>query len=268
MKRVWLILAFCLCLLSPSGATQVFFPVTPQVFWTPLNGSNLNVWWDAQNTSKFVLSGSNVTSWTDSSANAVVATGVASPVYTTHIIHGESVVAFNGSSQYFTSTLSASAVPFTTVAVIQVDNSGFVRTITGASVNGGFEFRVSTTNTLVLNLQQTTLVCTSTGTITTSVPAVVSVSFDGTNCSFTINGSAAGSSTNTQTATSSTIRIGANTFGSDYFYQYMGDIIQFGAISTSELNKSIGYLAWKYGLQGSLPGTFPYAARPPYVNDP
>ena len=269
MKKLFL--SLCLILLAVLPASSVPLPLLlgggTCILWNPINGANLNAWWDAQNTSKFILSGSNVTSWTDSSPNAVVASGVANPVYTTNIINGNSVVAFNGNSQYLTTTLSSSTAPFTSVAIIKVDNSGFVRTILGASVNGGFEFRVNTSNTLSLNLQQTAAIGTSSGTITTSAAAVVSVSYDGTNYSFTINGTIVGSGTNAQTPTASTVRIGANTPGATFFYHYMGDIVQFGAVNTSELNKTIGYLAWKYGLQGNLPAGFPYQLRPPCTSD-
>lgn len=44
----------------------------------------------------------------------------------------------------------------------------------------------------------------------------------------------------------------------------VGEVRVFSAaLGTDDLYKEEGYLAWKWGLQGSLPGTHPYKAAPP-----
>lgn len=71
-------------------------------------------WWDAADTSSFVLSGSNVTTWKDKSGKGRDATGVSNPTRTL-TQNSKSVVSFNGSSQHLT---IASAVEPRTIACV------------------------------------------------------------------------------------------------------------------------------------------------------
>ena len=65
----------------------------------------------------------------------------------------------------------------------------------------------------------------------------------------------------------------AVTFGRDtdsatsYFGGYFAEIIVINDYTTGGGTKLEGYLAWKWGLVGSLPVTHPYKLRPPKVGD-
>jgi hypothetical protein len=52
---------------------------------------------------------------------------------------------------------------------------------------------------------------------------------------------------------------------------WVGDIAEFvlvtGDITTNDRQKMEGYLAWKWGVQGSLPGGHPYASAAPTLGD-
>jgi hypothetical protein len=60
--------------------------------------------------------------------------------------------------------------------------------------------------------------------------------------------------------------LGVNTNTSDYFALngYYGEVMYFNVqLSDANRQKIEGYLAWKWGLQASLPGGHPYASAAP-----
>jgi hypothetical protein len=82
------------------------------VLWTPLNlGSDLVAWWDPQDTANIVLSGSNVSSWTDkfSGIAATQATSGNQPVWSATARNGKAGLTFAGAQ-----TLNFTATGFPT----------------------------------------------------------------------------------------------------------------------------------------------------------
>ena len=60
--------------------------------------------------------------------------------------------------------------------------------------------------------------------------------------------------------------LGVNTNTGDYFVWngYYGEVMYFNVqLSDTNRQKIEGYLAWKWGLQASLPGGHPYASAAP-----
>lgn len=68
--------------------------------------------------------------------------------------------------------------------------------------------------------------------------------------------------TNTAGLGTSTRVIAAN--GAAYFDGWLAELVFFSAaLSSGDREKMEGYLAWKYGLEGNLPGAHPYAGAAP-----
>jgi hypothetical protein len=84
--------------------------------------------------------------------------------------------------------------------------------------------------------------------------------------SLTLNGSASGSTGGTANYTQGTLTLGIDTTGSGKYYNgYIMEILIFNGVIglTREFNTIEGYLAWKWGIQSSLPSTHPFAKCPP-----
>ena len=91
---------------------------------------------------------------------------------------------------------------------------------------------------------------------------------DGTNVIMYLNGNTMGSVNNPQTSAFAytTYAIGSrNTASASYSWNgLIGEIILFNsALTTPQRQQVEGYLAWKWGLQSSLPSTHAYAKFAP-----
>lgn len=85
-----------------------------------------------------------------------------------------------------------------------------------------------------------------------------------------VDGSAAGSNTsfhssgNTSSTNSQALNIGATGASLNRNFGRTAEIVYASsALGTSDRQKLEGYLAWRWGLQGSLPGGHPYKSTPP-----
>ena len=97
----------------------------------------------------------------------------------------------------------------------------------------------------------------------------ISTSADSTKNGFFINGSFSANTTSLGANNANTMTIGAfynGTYESDLFNGYMTEVVVYGGeISTADRQKTEGYLAHKFGLQGKLPLDHPYRIVKPTV---
>ena len=106
-------------------------------------------------------------------------------------------------------------------------------------------------------------------TIVQNVPFLVATQLDSTNSlgSMWFNGSFTGSGGMTSSNFASVgygIGTQAQTTTNETWQGYIGEVIMFNTILTTAQRQNVeGYLAWKWGLQGSLPYTHPNALAPP-----
>ena len=246
------------------------FPTVPRVltqkFFSPRNIAGCQLWLDAADRSSIVLSGLNVTQWNDKSGAANHATGTVAPTYDAATRN----ILFNGSSQYF--TLPNGAYPFGNTAY-----SIFIVAYTRNAANPQWVLAGGTSQSnqaIGLLFYTTNAVWHSwwineyrvDNSIVNNTPAVINISYSTTR-SIIVNGGLA--SVNSPGA----IRANANTpnyigrrpdSAVEFFNGGMGECIVFSSeLPTPQRQYIEGYLAWKWGLQGNLPASHPFAKFPP-----
>jgi hypothetical protein len=77
------------------------------------------------------------------------------------------------------------------------------------------------------------------------------------------NGTQVATSSDGTSITTGNLRIGRRTNGNDNIIGYLGDIIVTGALTTLEVEKLEGWMAWRYGQQSLLPSGHTYKNAPP-----
>lgn len=244
--------------------------------WIPTNISSLALWLDASDGNTLTLSGTNIIAWNDKSGNANNASvpgGGVPPTYTTNSLNRMPTVSFNGSTDvlkvnnnfnmttfpslcYFIVIRPASSQPNVNYAgILSTDAPGqFGRTLGFGGGNWQQEYYNSFTNITPY---------------TANVWAFVSLQFTSTiSATLAVNGNTfAGTPTGTKDNTNG-FHIGTynndggyNTFGANF---ETAEILVYGAnLSTPQRQQVEGYLAWKWGLQASLPANHPFKLFPP-----
>jgi hypothetical protein len=246
-------------------------PSTPR--FGPSQLSGLVLWMDPTDSTTLTLSGSSVTQWRDKSASAATFTTVnANPTYNASLINGLPALDLTNASGFISSTTQnlTSSLSLAMVLVVKSGIGGWGSFFTHGgrdldfamernSISSGTTLQFQTANDNAgANLTFTTdQVALYLGTMTT-----------GTSRFFSRFG---GGTTSTSTGTNSltlgtglkTIRIGRSDVGENC-NSYIGEVVYFNRVlSTQERQQMEGYLAWKWGLQASLPSTHPYAKFTP-----
>ena len=222
---------------------------------------------DPTDITTLTLSGSSVTQWRDKSATGAIFNTVnGNPTYTTSLINGRPGIDLTNATGFISSatqTLTSSL----TMAMILVVKSGIgawgsffthgqrdldfalERYFNGTTL----QFQTANDNSGANITYTTDQVSLYLGTMTT-----------GTSRFFERFG---GKTTTTATATNSstitvglqTIRIGRSDVGENC-NSYIGEIVYYNRVlSTQERQQLEAYLAWKWGVQDSLPSTHPYS---------
>lgn len=219
------------------------------------------MWLDASDASTFTLSGNNVSVWRDKSGNANNATVEAgTPTYTSN------GVVFTGSQMFNTPLSSVNNTQ--TLFCIFTNNSanGAFVSVKSATLNTGYH------NSIVTNQQSVTryggTLITTGATLTQGVRYLTQTSVVGGGTSYLyLNGTQTGSATLTASVSgsSATIAIGAYYYVNgdptpqNYFTGTINEIILYYATFTLSQRQQVeGYLAWKWGMQASLPTSHPY----------
>jgi hypothetical protein len=238
---------------------------------------------DAGDTTSFTISGTNiVSSWADKSGNGNNATATGTPTLSTGSGFGSSspqTFSFNGTSWFqgnigiSTTTLTA----FVVASYARVAPTGENPRILSLAAVGQTDYNSVSYCCLYQNesTTQVTSIRTKTGgglafgiipNLGTSTSFVASSVYDGTSNIVYGNGTKGGSVDTTGTFAISRYCVGdaVNTGAEKPLRGNIGEIIVFSAsLTTSQRQQVEGYLAWKWGLQSSLPSTHAYAKSPP-----
>ena len=238
-------------------SSHPFRPAPPIMrIFQPVDVSGAALWLDAADASTLTLSGSSVTAWNDKSGNGRHATGGVSPTRATN------GVVFNGTSQYLATTYSAvpTAETFFGVATWTgtVDRN---YCIIGTSAWDGRNFNVQqysgTVRIVKWDRWGVAGYAPTTG-VQPNVQFLASGIFTGSSGQTAFNGGSLSASQNFSFAGSGTTNIGAGVLA-DYFSGTINEVIVYSTVLTDADRQQVeGYLAWKWGLQGSLPTTHPY----------
>jgi hypothetical protein len=257
---------------------------------TPLPSSipNLILWLDAADNTT-ITGSSPVTAWRDKSGNANNATG-AGTINLGNLannINGVQCMVFPDRTGYFRGAISITtpgvtcfAVATTTLAQPNQAGNPDQRLVSIAS-SGNYDYNSPDGAILFFN-QQTTNTIASWRNNTVSaiigtpivqfVPFLVTSQLDSTNSlgSMWFNGSFIGSGGMTSANFASTaygISTEAQLTTNETWQGYIGEVIMYNTILTTVQRQNVeGYLAWKWGLQGSLPSTHPYSIFNYYNN--
>lgn len=231
--------------------------------WSPTNVT-LAAWYDAADTNTFTLVSGLVSEWRDKSDNAKhlsQGTSTLRPTPFTRSLNGLNVLDFNVDSLNFPDAVLLNA-PFSAFAVALTDTSTlfqylYSRRNTGA--NGEMMLRNESGPTI-----QAYVFANGGGgnssSITVGTPFISTVTMSGS----VLNNFIDGGTPSTRSGISGYANIASGMqLGSykaeSYWNGTVAELIFVSSVvSDTDRQKIEGYLAWKWGLQGSLPSNHPY----------
>jgi hypothetical protein len=263
----------------PFKTTPYFpFPITLAVptltnntFFQPTQVSGCALWLDGADASTVVCTGANVTQWTDKSGNGRSPTGFGSTTLTT--INATTAITLNGTDTYFyfSNATPMNNTPNLTAFVVGIFGSGMSSTerllgFGNIDWNNGVNCvafgKFSGVNRISYERGGTTV--SGSVSITPPVSFVGSVVFTSSNVNQWVNGTINASGTYSfATFNYNLFNIGRFSGGGLYWRGAIGEVIAYNsALSTTQRQQIEGYLAWKWGLQSSLPAGHPYQTVP------
>ncbi len=282
---------------NPPFMNTIQLPITPtrpiQVSNTPpflpSQISGLQLWFDAADSATLTISGSNITRWNDKSSNAysiAQASATRQPFYLPNAQNGLPAVQlatarwiFTESSNIPNFTTSAATSVFiaarngTTGTTYNAINS--VRLVAGTIsatsryqifFDGNTDTTLRGVNAAIFSSPTNAQLRNSTNIVPASTSAVVGFTADSTTLLLSVNGntSSTGGVPLTSSSDGTYFQFGDSrgfaTISSDVrVYEMVGYSV---ALTTAQRQQVEGYLAWKWGTQGSLPTTHPYYKSP------
>ena len=256
------------------------FPPATVAPFSPIALGGLALWLDAADEITVqVSSGTSVTGWSDKSGNSrnfALASGSGNPTYSTNVKNGLSAVTFNGTNQALRN--DAFVFPNSAYTIFAVQ---YLASTTGAAngyqrlIHGGPS---ADTNALFVGTQ-TGNVAVFTGnagdwndTTALANPAVsnltvwriVSLTVSAGSLATFVDGSANTVKTGT-TGAFTGLDIGSRPGDprQQSWNGYVSEILVYNSALTTHARRQVeGYLAWKWGMQSSLPSSHPYSKAP------
>lgn len=247
----------------------------PNTF-SPASITGLNVWLDAQQVAKVILTNDQVSGWNDSSSaiNNFTASATGIINYSQPGINGRPALNFTTShptSTYLTKTMNITpSDQLSLFMILSQTNPGNTNSELFYTRNGFVNFDLfnntnpGQTGNLSLNARSTTQQNTGVDIITTPASiSIISVALNTTVGSIYVNGSSTSVANTSFTGTNLNAAFDWTISGGD-FKGYIGEVITYPSVlSDTDRQKIEGYLAWKWGLQASLPAGHPYKSAPP-----
>ena len=241
--------------------------MTKNVTFNPTSIAGSVLWLDGADTSNMTFSsGTTISTWKDKSGNANNATATGTPTYSAKILNGIGAPLLTGNTSYFTTPSfipSPTGIPSIFIVMRQTSygsgNSDFflasdyrVIDLLGQGNNYNATLTIGNSAQTTLTAVNATLNPTLLSVIVTSGVGGVGYA-NGTYAATT--GSSGGS-----LASSYVYYIG----GGPGFIGYIYEVIMYNSsLNRAQQQQVEGYLAWKWGLQGTLPASHPYKMFPP-----
>jgi hypothetical protein len=247
---------------------------SPFTFFNPRSFTGCQLWldgYDPNGNGTAVSNGTSISSWVDKSGsnnNATQATASNRPSYLNNTIF------FNGSNilSLPNGTLPSGSSDTTLFMIASVTNTSNVQYLFGAGngvTNEAFNIYTDV-NTLNLDVYGTR----ARGAFTSTSTNILGFTFGSSTLTIYTNGSV-NSSQGTVTKSTGTANnsIGASSGSSGgspfYITGSIGETLLYNSLLSTVQRQTVeGYLAWKWGLQGSLPSNHPYKNAPPGLNIP
>jgi hypothetical protein len=239
---------------------------------------NLFLWFDGADMSSIVRSnGTNISKWNDKSGknyNLTNASNTGPTIVTTSANPVGYTINYNGTNQFLSNLSISPAANSTSVTFFAVFShtdipGNFGRLFDGFNTVGVDNYQVlrlsANSSTGTFNVVKGDGEGNSTSFVSNSFSTGV-VRIFSTVCTSTkdlstfINGSPGGTVTVASNAVNfSRITVGVANYSSSFLPANINEIILYdSAITTQDRQKVEGYLAWKWGLQASLPSNHPY----------
>jgi hypothetical protein len=243
--------------------------------WTPadLPTGTMKAWFDATQITG-VADGSPLVTWEDLSSNLVNAnqgTNVNKPTYRTNRQNGLPGVEFDGVNDRMLTALTASSRDETIISAIKVDDFTGTSDILSPSASSGRDLSiVLTTGKPRISKWGITSIYENPAAITAGEATIVHSTLTPTTAVVTRNGEIITPIADSLTFTAGITSILGDNFAFDSpFDGDMYEVIVCSALSLPDRQKVEGYLAWKWGTQGTLDAAHPYKDLPPqYVPVP
>jgi hypothetical protein len=234
-------------------------------FWSPsFLGSDLQFWVDALETSSITLNSGNVSQWNDLSGNSRHLTQSNTTLQPLYITSGANSVGvgMDGIDDVMSTAAFTINQPFTRFLVITRRDSATAGTIIN-SASG-------TPNSPLANSSSSTTRVVMFGGTANLISGQDTVNGQRSQFGTIYNGASSelwnnGTSTtgvNIGTNGMNGVRIGG---GNPAPYVFHAVLIINRVPTTDEREKMEGYLAWRYGIQSSLPANHPFIVSPPSV---
>ena len=257
----------------PSGhLARLSRPLAP--YFTPLAVQGCTVWLDAADSNSLTLSGSNVTQWNDKSGNGynAVSVNTSYPIYQSNVLNSRGILGFN-----LTNDVLVVSNDFTTGRFPCLAYFAVVRPLSPSSqANGGIlstDTAGSYGRTLAMGSgswqQEYHNGFTNITPYSSNTWAIVSLHFVSTVSSlFTLNGQTYSATTSGTGGNTATLKIGSYNDSGNYGdfngnFDIAEILVYTNPLSATARQKVEGYLAWKWGLQASLPSSHPYSKYAP-----
>ena len=235
------------------------------------------LWLDAEDTSTITLNGATVSQWADKSGNgrnATQATAANQPGYSASNVtfaDGSDVLTIGSAS---TGTFGYGTGDFAILAVVNPN----ARTSTWGSeiltqhifgTRADFSFRIIPAGNLIYGGTNATTIATSSTTVALSQRSIAEITRTSNSFQLYINATNVGSATSSDSIGNGSGSSIGNTFipnSNAFLSGAINEVLVVPTtLSTDNRQKLEGYLAWKWGLQASLPVGHPYKNTPPIV---
>ena len=210
--------------------------------------------------------GASVTTWVDKSGSGNSGTGGTAPSYNSSGINSKGVVSFNGSTAYLNSQDLYSNRSFSIFMIIRRQGSipGFTGLLCGSSAspnqNMTFAFRNNTDITLGFYYNDLDYASFPdyTGNTSTEPAYLVEGTYTPGARVLYLNGTQVASDANSTNLGSDPGPV-IGGYSGQRFNGFIGDIVILNGTPSSTTRQQVeGYLAWKWGLQATLPANHPY----------
>jgi hypothetical protein len=247
-----------------SGGTNYSVALGANVITTgsfnPTLVTGCSVWWDAADpygNGTVPANGTAINTWTDKSGSGYNATATVAATYTT------SNKALNFTTGFYTSNYPANPTNESCFIVFNKSSTATMMMI-GSGV-GGRQIAMQGGPTFAFVSAGIAWGLGINGITSNGVTYLGEAFINSSNEYLSINGATNLSGPYGQTFTSGTLtNIGREKTSDFQFQGYIMEIIFYNSyLSTTDRQKVEGYLAWKWGLQTSLPGAHPYYSAAP-----
>ena len=256
--------------------------MTKNVTFNPTSIAGSVLWLDGADTSNMTFSsGTTISTWKDKSGNANNATATGSPALAQKGINGRQAVTaavgtcFLGNVSMSGPNLTCFAVATTDVTLPNIRtpraDQRLVSLANGTNRDydstGGVIPLFNWDSTSIIGAYDNNLGNVNSNTIVTGTPFMAASRFDGTTASLWFNGAPGSFPSSADNHSFSITKYGIGNQANptiEYWSGFIGEIILFStALTISQRQQVEGYLAWKWGLQGTLPASHPYKMFPP-----